>query len=138
MRKLVGPIPRLGVSMLLGAWAVAGLAPKAAAQEGHKVYQVSELDKNPGFKTPRVAAEKIRGAFQEAYRARKSGGSVLLEFIVSDNGKVVPESVTIVAATYDALGEAVKAVLPNIDFNPGMAGGSAVCSQVKLPFEFRP
>ncbi|MGI8617656.1 MAG: energy transducer TonB [Gemmatimonadaceae bacterium] len=70
---------------------------------------------------------------------RESGmtGRVVVQFVVSANGRVEPGSIKILESTNSAFAAAVREVLPRHRFSPAKIGGTAVRQIVQQPFVFR-
>ena len=65
-------------------------------------------------------------------------GKVLAEFVVSTEGEVIMETFSIVTASHDAFGEAVRGVMRMQRYSPAQRRGRAVQQVVQQPFEFVP
>lgn len=70
---------------------------------------------------------------------RESGmtGRVVVQFVVSANGRVEPGSIKVLESTNSAFAAAVREVLPRHRFSPAKIGGTAVRQIVQQPFVFR-
>lgn len=112
------------------------LAPAQLRAQGEP-HDMSELETMPKFSNASAAARTIANSYPSAMRSAGINGSVQLEFVVSDKGKVEPGSVQVVAASVPAFGEAAKRVAERIEFTPGMIKGAAVRARVLLPLVYK-
>lgn len=112
------------------------LAPSTLRAQGEP-HDMSELETMPKFSNASAAARVIANSYPSAMKSAGINGSVQLEFVVSDKGKVEPGSVQVVAASVPAFGEAAKRVAERIEFTPGMIKGAPVRARVLLPLVYK-
>ena len=110
----------------------------ARAQSADSVYVASELTSSPKLASPAATASLVRSSYPEALKRASVGGSVQLQFVVDQKGKVDPNSIQVVATTSPVLGEAAKAIADKIEFVPGKMGNTPVKTVVLLPLTYRP
>jgi TonB family protein len=65
-------------------------------------------------------------------------GRAVAEFIVGEDGRVEPGTVSIASATHPYFAAAVRVALDRAVFNPALLNGNAVRQLVELPFHFEP
>lgn len=127
----------LAVAVLLLSVLVA--LPRAAfAQDSTKEYALADLSTPVQLASPSDAAKAIRHAYPLNLMRAGIGGTVQLEFTVDVDGKVVPGSVQVDAATIPALADAAKSAVAEIRFKPGTVNGTPVKARVVLPITFKP
>jgi TonB family protein len=63
-------------------------------------------------------------------------GRVVAEFIVGQDGRIEPGTVTIASATHPYFASAVRSALDGAVFNPAVLNGKTVRQLVELPFHF--
>lgn len=118
-------------------------------------------DENPGAAAPRESARDVEArregawyAWQVDERARpveggtavpypsglypRQPGEVLAQFVVDATGVPDPATLRILRTSDRALGEAVRAWLPNVRFRPARRDGQWVSQLVEQLFTFRP
>ena len=139
LRRLafVAGFATLSVVVPSAASAQAGVQ-QAGAPQTDSVYAASELTTPPKLASPSQTASLVRSSYPDALKKASVGGSVQLQFVVDQKGKVDPNSVEVVAASSPALGEAAKAIAARIEFVPGKMGSTPVRTAVLLPLTYRP
>jgi TonB family protein len=65
-------------------------------------------------------------------------GRAVAEFIVGEDGRVEPGTVSIASATHPYFASAVRVALDRAVFNPALVNGKPVRQLVELPFRFEP
>ena len=70
-------------------------------------------------------------------RGRGESGEVLVEFVVTPDGRVDRSTLRVLRATSRDFARAVEAVVPRFRFMPAEANGCAVPMAVQMPFGFR-
>jgi TonB family protein len=85
-----------------------------------------------------VALKATRGAlrYPEELRRENMEGSVLLSFVVDEQGRPLDGSVRLVKATHALFAQAVLGFLPKQRFEPARIGGCPVAQLVQWPFNF--
>ena len=84
----------------------------------------------------------LPGAPQPVYPAelvsQRLAGRVLVRAIVTTEGRIDQRSIQVVSSDHRLFTTAVRAILPQLRFDPARMGpgGAAVAAQVQLPFEF--
>jgi periplasmic protein TonB len=130
------PIVRRTVTSLSIVIAILALAPRGAAAQG-AVYAGADLDTPPKLVSPTAAARLVQDSYPEQLKRAGVGGTVQVQFVVDEKGKVEASSIEVVAASLPQLGEAAKQIVEKIEFKPGTAKGGAVRSRVLLPLVFK-
>lgn len=85
-----------------------------------------------------IGAPTIVPLYPDSLYAARLPGHVEVEFVVDATGKPLMETFGIVAATYFALGEAVRRAVEERRFIPATRNGLAVAQVVQQPFAFIP
>ncbi len=119
-----------GIAAALMAFAV------PAAASAQQIYEVSELTEKPRIASPMAAQQAIQRAYSHRLQSQGIEGRVVLQFVVLSNGTVDAGSVVVRQTEEPALSDAAKAAIGNIEFVPGMVGGSAVATRVVFPITF--
>ncbi|HEY1794384.1 MAG TPA: TonB family protein [Opitutaceae bacterium] len=103
-------------------------APKEAAQDT-QVFNSSQLDQQP------VAL--VRVSPEVPFEARRSGlkGRVIVDFLIDTNGDV--RNATAIEDWPRVFAAAALRAVNKWKFHPGMKGGRAVWSHVRMPVDFR-
>lgn len=125
-------IPDLDVSV--GTGGVLGgsdfLAQQLANNEDSmNVFDFSDLDKQPSV------VSSVSPAYPPELRRGKVEGTVVLVFVVDENGRV--EDPRVENATHPQFEKAALEALRRWRFQPGSRGGAAVKSFMRLPMRFR-
>lgn len=102
----------------------------AAAQSG-PVYGGDQVSQQPRLASAARTAELLRSA------ARGMTGTVRVEFIIGEDGKVEPASVKVVESTSSDLTAIAEQVALKLEFRPGQKDGKAVRTMVRLPLTFQ-
>lgn len=122
--------------MAVGALLLMMMAPQSvSAQEA--VYVASDLTTLPKMASMDKAARAVQAAYPEHLRTRGVSGTVQLQLIVGADGKVEPESIQVVSASVEELGDAAKKAATRLEFTPGKVNDAAVRAKVVLPITFR-
>jgi protein TonB len=111
--------------------------PRIMSAQSETIYAGADLDTPPKLVSATAASRAVQDAYPEQLKKAGIGGTVQVQFVVDEKGKVDPASVEVVAASLPQLGEAAKAAVQQIEFKPGTAKGSAVKSRVLLPLVFK-
>jgi TonB family protein len=85
---------------------------------------VSPMPGNPGARYP------------DLLRAANVEGSVLVQFVVDNDGTPIMDTFKVLKSDHDLFTNAVKEGLPNMRFYPAQVGGKAVKQLVQMPFQF--
>lgn len=114
--------------------------PKAEASEAPKVAG-PVIAQGPYFEfqveqpvTPLRRSTAPR--YPDLLRQAGVSGEVLAQFVVDENGLMVPGSFKVLKSSHDLFTKAVKNALPQMRFNPALVGGKAVKQVVQQPFAF--
>jgi protein TonB len=126
----------LFTALAIAVLSVGPFVSTAQAQDD-KVYALADLQTPPKLKSSTAAGKLIADSYPEDLRSRGVGGMVEVEFVVGEDGKVVPGTVNVLDATQTQLGEAAKKVAAKLEFNPGKAAGAAVKCKVVLPIVYK-
>ncbi|HJQ11556.1 MAG TPA: energy transducer TonB [Gemmatimonadaceae bacterium] len=103
---------------------------KKPEEEHHGPYMEFQVEK---------AVERIGGASPEypaSLRDRGVQGTVVIQFVVNENGRADPGSVKVLDSTDPAFTAAVKEALPRMKFSAAQIGGKKVSQLVQMPFQF--
>lgn len=133
------PEPRPAAPIPTAPVATAPAAPARAEEERparteapdpSRVYGVGEVDDAPGMVNgPDVMRELARN-----YPSGERGaGQVLLQFVVLENGRIDPGSVTVLESSSRAFVAPARRVLGRARFAPGTLGGRPVKVRVTFP-----
>lgn len=128
-------MPSKRTRLLLAALAI--LLPIAARAQDATVYSSSELDKPPALVSTEMTARLLARSYPAALRRAGVTGTVQVQFIVDQTGKVEPNSIQIVSSSLPALSEAAKGIVTEISFRPGQLNGQPVKSAVILPIVYK-
>ena len=112
------------------------LAPSALRAQA-EAHEMSDVETMPKFASPSATARLIAQSYPDRLKRAGVSGNVQLEFVVNTSGKVEPGSVSVVAATVPALGEAAKSIAEKLEFSPGLIKGEAVRVKVLLPVTYK-
>lgn len=74
--------------------------------------------------------------YPDFLRQSRIEGSVLVRFVVDENGRAELASLRVLEATHPAFAESVRAVLPRLRFVPARMGRERVRQVVEIPFGF--
>ncbi|MEO5816191.1 MAG: M56 family metallopeptidase [Gemmatimonadaceae bacterium] len=93
----------------------------------HTETRITEAHQIPGIGNLRYPDSLRHGNVQ---------GEVVAQFVVDENGLVVPGSFKVVRSTHQQFTDAVKTALPNMRFYPAETGGVKVKQLITQPFTF--
>lgn len=125
--------------ILLGIFVAAAAIiaiPTVASAQG-KVYAAEELTTKPKVQSASRTAQLVQRSYPDKLKSAGVDGTVQVQFVIGSDGKVVPSSIEILAATVPALGEAAKEVAAKLEFEPGKVDGSPVSTRVLLPIVYK-
>jgi outer membrane biosynthesis protein TonB len=74
--------------------------------------------------------------YPDSLWAARVPGRVVAEFIVGEDGKIEPGTLTIASATHPYFASAVRSALEGAVFRPAVLHGNPVRQLVELPFVF--
>lgn len=114
-----------------------GALPGDAAAQG-QVYLPGQLTSAPRILSMEDASRIIQLSYPERLRSRGIGGTVQLQFIIGPSGRVEEESIAILAAAEEELGEAAKRAAAKLEFSPPKVGNESVRVRVMLPIVYKP
>ena len=106
----------------------------ASMVEKNAVFTDRDVD-SPAFPD---SLSLVRPSYPDSLFQAKVGGSVLVEFVVNDSGKVQPETFSVVTATHRDFIEPVREAILQQRYIPARRGGRNVSQVVQQPFEFTP
>ena len=108
----------------------AGEVKKPEVEEHHGPYMEFQVEK---------AVERIGGAAPEypaSLKDRGVEGSVVVQFVVNENGRADPGTLKVLNSSDPAFTAAVKEALPRMKFSAAQIGGKKVAQLVQMPFQF--
>ncbi len=111
--------------------------PAALSAQDATVYSPSELDQPAKLSSQEMTARLLARSYPADLQRAGITGTVQVQFVVDQAGKVEPASVKVLSSTVPALAEAAKGVVTEIRFRPGQLKGQAVKSVVLLPIVYR-
>lgn len=100
--------------------------------DAHRVFDPSEVDHPARLNTIGTPT------YPDSLLAAGAGGTVVLEFIVTAEGRADAASIGVVSATHAELVDPVKAVVADAVFTPADRDGRPVAQVYHLPFTFTP
>lgn len=107
-------------------------ADLVALLDARQIYTADQVD---SMAAP-LADAPVAPVYPEALRASGVAGRVLAEFVVDTVGRVEESSVSIVSATNESFGTAVRVALHAARFAPAVRAGRVVRQLVLLPVRF--
>ncbi len=116
---------------------LAFIVPAAAKAQDATVYSPSELDKPAALSSTEMTARLLARSYPAALQRAGVTGTVQVQFVVDQTGKVDPTTVQVVSSTEPKLADAAKAIVPEIKFKPGQLNGQPVKSVVLLPIVYK-
>jgi TonB family protein len=110
--------------------AAATSAPAAAGEEinGHKVYDISQLNQTP------VPMFQARPKYPFALRRSNVSGEATIDFIVDDNGNVL--NVRAIKFTHQEFAAAAVEAVAKWKFRAGRKNGANVYTRMQVPIVF--
>lgn len=117
--------------------AVAFAVPSLVQAQDNTIYSPSELDRPAALSSQEMTARLLARSYPPALQKAGVTGTVQVQFVVDQTGKVDPSTVQVVSSTVPALADAAKGVVPEIKFRPGQLNGQPVKSVVMLPIVYR-
>ena len=128
--------PRALLLGVLLAGAAVMTVPAVGSAQG-KVYTAEELTTKPKMQSSARTAQLVQNSYPDKLKSAGVDGTVQVQFVIGSDGKVVPSSIEVVAATVPALGAAAKEVAAKLEFEPGKVDGSPVSTRVLLPITYK-
>ncbi len=122
---------------LLLAAAVLFAAPTVALAQDDTVYSPSELDTPPKLTSQEMTARLLARSYPATLQKAGITGTVQIQFVVDESGKVDPASVKVLSSSVPALADAAKNIVGEIKFKPGVLAGKPVKSVVLLPIVYK-
>lgn len=105
--------------------------------EGSGPLDVAVVEERPKL----INGSEMERALQRAYPAllRDAGitGNAVLRFVIDDDGRVEPGSVSVVSASHDAFGEASVQVANKMRFRPAKVAGRNVRVLISMPIQWQ-
>jgi TonB family protein len=98
--------------------------------DAHRVFVAAEVDQ------PARIVSIQQPEYPDSLRAAGVGGSAVVEFIITADGKVDRESIGVVSATHIKFGEAVRVALLEATFFAAMRAGKPVAQLFQFPVTF--
>lgn len=111
--------------------------PAAAKAQDATIYSPSELDKPAALSSQEMTARLLARSYPAALQRAGVTGTVQVQFVVDQTGKVDPTTVQVVGQANADLAAAAKGVVPEIKFKPGQLNGQPVKSVVLLPIVYK-
>lgn len=116
---------------------VEGGVPQSMANKeestGTGPIDVSLAEEKPELRNRSEVARLLQRLYPPLLRDAGITGQATIKFVVNAQGRVEPGSVSVVAATHDAFGEASTKVGEKMVFKPAKVGGRAVPVLVTMP-----
>jgi eukaryotic-like serine/threonine-protein kinase len=107
-----------------------------AAADPNRIHAASEVDEAPSL----INRADVQRASSRAYPLTLSGsgvgGRMVVTFVVLENGRVDPASISVVQSPHAALSAAAGQVLAAARFRPARAGGRPVRTAVSMPIDW--
>jgi TonB family protein len=97
------------------------------------VYTADQVDR-PARADSSVMLEPI---YPDSLKQAHTSGSAIVEFVVDTEGRVEPETISVVVASHPAFARAARDAAPSARFIPAFHQGHAVRQVVQLPVEFQ-
>lgn len=116
---------------------LAFIVPAASKAQDATIYSPSELDKPAALSSTEMTARLLARSYPAALQRAGVTGTVQVQFVVDQTGKVDPTTVQIVSSTEPKLADAAKGIVPEIKFKPGQLNGQPVKSVVILPIVYK-
>jgi protein TonB len=114
------------------------VAIPASASGQSDIYLPGQLTSAPKIVSMADASRVIQMAYPENLRSRGIGGTVQLQFVIGPDGRVEEETIRVVVAAEDELGEAAKRAAAKLEFSAPKVKDASVRVRVMLPIVFRP
>ncbi len=111
--------------------------PAALHAQDETIYSPSELDKPASLSSTEMTARLLARSYPSALQRAGITGTVQVQFVVDQTGKVDPASIKVLSSTVPALAEAAAGIVGEIRFRPGQVKGQPVKSVVLLPIVYR-
>ena len=111
--------------------------PAQLQAQAETVYSQSELDTPPKLSSQEMTARLLAKSYPPALKSAGVTGTVQVQFVVDEAGKVEPNSVKVLSSTVPALADAAVAVVGEIKFKPGVLKGQPVKTAVLLPIVYK-
>jgi TonB family protein len=102
------------------------------------VFTVEETGVKPEIRNAREIVRLMERNYPRAYADAGVSGQVTVRFMIDEEGKVPPSSITVVVATNDAFGEAAKKAVEKFQFKPIKYRGNFVRVWATMPINFQP
>jgi hypothetical protein len=91
----------------------------------------------PGGRAPKPLGRQEPPQYPEAVRERNLSGDVTARFVISEYGRIAPNSLWIMEATYEELLETVWDAMRTYTYAPAYVGSCPFPIKVGQPFRFR-
>ncbi len=98
------------------------------------VFTSDQVDSRAELRSP----EALEAAYPPDLFASRVSGRVVAEFVVDAEGRVEPQTVTVISSTHELLGSSVARALENLAFEPAVKAGNPVRQFVRQQFDFGP
>jgi TonB family protein len=105
---------------------------------GGPPFDVSAVEIAPRLNNYAVVQRNLERAYPPLLRDAGVGGTVLLVFVVTENGSVDPTSVEVLESDNPQLSTAAVSVAERMRFTPAIVGGLPVRVRVQIPITFQP
>jgi protein TonB len=134
---MVNPILRAAARISAGLVLALAAIPTSASGQSD-IYLPRQLTSAPRIVSMADASRVIQMAYPENLRSRGIGGTVQLQFVIGPDGRVEEETIRVVVAAEEELGEAAKRAAAKLEFSPPKVQDASVRVRVMLPIVFRP
>ncbi len=101
-------------------------------------YAIEGLDEVPRLNNAAVVQRSLERAYPPLLRDAGVGGTVLLGFVVVEDGSVDPASVEVLESANQEFSTAAVRVVKRMRFTPGIVNDRAVRVRVQMPITFQP
>jgi TonB family protein len=103
-----------------------------------RVYSPSDLDRAPQFANRSFIETLAEALYPPALRDARVGGTVTVEFVVREDGRVSASSIKVLQTPHQQLVDPSIALVRRFGFRPGRNGEERVATRMKLPFTWDP
>ncbi len=115
---------------------VAGLFYIPTGVSAQEIYTTKELTELPSIKSAQQAQLVLLESYPRNMQSLGVTGVVQVRFVIDADGKVVEDSVDVIASWSTLLGDAAARAVTAIEFAPGEKDGKAVSSVVMMPIRY--
>lgn len=138
-QEAVNPADFTGIGEAGGrAEGVEGGVPSNAAPDSTPVFTLEETGVKPEIVNLREVQRILERNYPRQYADAGVAGQVQVKFLIDEEGRVAPGSVTVVTASHEAFGEAASRAVERFRFRPIVYRGAPVRVWVTMPIGFQP